>query len=536
MSEELQPEQEMTSPERARKTTGFVRWRVFLPIFLLIFVFEFFLGGKTLAYVTQMAGKQALAVDVVLKNTDLSLTRGKIEYQDVDAARSGKSLVALAGAEVNLNMTEVMRGSIVIDETRVSAPTLRWVKAKSGKVDLDGAKDEAEKELMKRLQDEDFIRSKLREMKEQYEKYKEGFDKNADTIQEAAKKLDQNYDPLLDGRATYAEKRPLFWLKRAVCEGLVISIEDELKGSKPLKLENGQGEMRHFTSHPERISEPLSFQFKANLANAPGSEINVLFGHDLKTDIVTIQLALKGIPLDWIDPYWATSMPLQFNTGTLGDLSVKIQLQGNKIEAKPRIALHNCNTQVRNPDKTKKIAGVNAEQLAKSMTRVRSVVLSDIRIHGTLDNPQIEFGNTLQNLVVEGAAAMGREQAKKGMDKLEGKANKGLDKLDKKFGKKFGKKLEKHGIDTKQPSDVINKVTGGTDGNRQGANDTLDKVEKGSKKLIGGLLNGNKDKKTEADDKNSNEKKDKDSKDKDKKKKGGLVDDVKKGIGGLFGN
>jgi hypothetical protein len=481
-----QPETE--KEEVPLKKRGLIYWRLLIPFIILMTAFEFFLGDRIIGFITEKVGNEQFNMNILMKDSHLSLFSGRIKYDGFAVKRNNQDFCKLEKANVNLSMEQVLKGSVVVEEVRLTNPEFRWVRNDG----LDGnLTDKLREELRKKLNDQDFVDKCIDDIKEQLKKLEEyGKEKAGDQQVDPALANLSKEDQELMGRASYLRRRPLFWLQKLICDGLTISFEDKVSGANDLQLRSAHIEMDNVTSDPGLVDDPFAMELIAKLGHskngeAPNSKITVIVEHKIKTKETRIAVTLEEIPVEWVDPYIAKSVPLIFFGTTTASLRVEFLLRADGIEARPSIALQSIQCRVRDPQSNQKILGLEAKRLARELNVVRDIELTEIRIYGTMDNPRIDFGNTLETLVIQGgkkyALNKGRAEANKGINKADRKVDKKLGKFDKKIGKKLGK----YGINSPKTRDVLNKITGG-DGTKGTANNVLDGIQKG----VGGLLDG----------------------------------------------
>lgn len=489
------------------KNPGLVYWRLFIPFLIVLFLVETFYGGPIVAHYTTEAGRDNLKVNIILSNTKLSLMGGQVHYDGFSAKRNNEDFVNLDSADLDFNMGDLLKGSVVIEEARFTNPEFRWIRDPNDRERLVNAAQDAVGQLIDELTER--IKKLDEYGKEEPSSEPEPTDELAGMSPE---------DRALMGKASYLRRRPSFWLQRLIVDGLTVSFEDRVSGADELQLNNAHLEMDNITTDPGLVEAPFGMVLTARIGHvkkpgeAPNSKIKVNLVHDLNTNVTTIDLNVADIPVEWLDPYIEKSVPIVFFGSTRANLGVTFVIKDDMIEANPRIALKNIQCRVRHPSKrNKKILGVEAKKLSRELNTVKNLELNDIRLYGSIDNPSIDFGTTITSLSKQYALAKGRAEADKAVDKADVKINKELNRFDKRMEKELGR----HGITGPKSKDVINKITGGK-GTKGTANDILDGVQKGAGSVIDGMFGRSKSST-------------KDSKKDKKKKKKGLLND-------LFGN
>ncbi|MDF1664847.1 MAG: hypothetical protein P1V97_24010 [Planctomycetota bacterium] len=486
------------------KNPGLVYWRLFIPFMIALFIAETFYGGPIVAHYTTQAGRDNLKVNIILSKTKLSLMGGNVHYDGFSAKRNDEDFVNLDSADLDFNMGDLLKGSVVIEEARFTNPEFRWIRDPNDRERLVKAAQDAMGQL-------------LEELTERIKKLDEYGKEEPNAEPEPSDELDKlsPEDRALMGKASYLRKQPGFWLQRLIIDGLTVSFEDRVSGADELQLNNAHLEMDNITTDPGLIDAPFGMVLTARIGHvkkpgeAPNSKIKITLVHDIKTNITTIDLNVSEIPVEWLDAYIEKSMPLIFFGSTRANLGVTFVIKEDMIEANPRIALKNIQCRVRNPSKKTRILGVEAKKLSRELNTVKNLELNDIRLYGSIDNPSIDFGTTITSLSKQYALAKGRAEADKAVDKADVKVNKELNRFDKRMEKELGR----HGVTGPGSKDVINKITGGK-GTKGTANDILDGVQKGAGSVFDGMFGTGK-KKTP---KKETEKK--------PKKKKGLLDDL----------
>lgn len=489
------------------KNPGLVYWRLFIPFMIAVFIAETFYGGAIVAHYTTEAGRENLKVNIILSKTNLSLAGGTVHYDGFSAKRNNEDFVNLDGADLDFNMGDLLKGSVVIEEARFTNPEFRWIRDPNDRERLVNAAQDAVGQL-------------LDELTERIKKLDEYGKEEPNSEPEPSDELDKlsPEDRALMGKASYLRKQPSFWLQRLIVDGLTVSFEDRVSGAEELQLNNAHLEMDNITTDPGLIDAPFGMVLTARIGHvkkpgeAPNSKIKVTLIHDLKTNITTIDLNVSEIPVEWLDPYIQKSVPIIFFGTTRANLGVSFVIKEDMIEANPRIALMDIQCRVREPGRKKRILGVEAKKLSRELNTVKNLELNDIRLFGSIDNPNIDFGTTIRSLSKQYALAKGRAEADKAVDKANIKVDKELNRFDKRMGKELGR----HGITGPGSKDVINKITGGK-GTKGTANDILDGVQKSAGSVFDGMFgSGSK----------TTKKKDSKEKPKKKKKKKGLLGDL----------
>ena len=142
--------------------------------------------------------------------------------------------------------------------------------------------------------------------------------------------------------------------------------------------------------------------------------------------------------------------------GTLLDLELEAKIDAFELHATPRITLRKIDCEVRDPNR-KTIAGLDSKRLARELSELDQIVLADITVTGPVDDPKVDFGSTLKQLVLQGAKQFAQKKLDEARAKGEQAAREQLDKgkkaLDEKTAetsKKLSDKAAKEAEDLKK--------------------------------------------------------------------------------------
>lgn len=463
-----------STPEAEKKPApGIVRWWMIAVILVFGLLFELVLGGPVLKIVTQSAGASAVGGEVAIDGATLSLLGAKAGYEGLEATRENKRLLGFKKAALDIEMTALLRGSVVVEKAVVEQPTLivrRTAADLATEEELKEAEESgaepgkglSKEEILKRLAEEDFLETcleRLREARKRLKQLKALRERHSGEtpLGPDGKPLNPDDVPDYEPRAAHLLPQvPAFWIREATCEGLEIGFEDEAGGAAPLKLVGARATIENLSSEPWLVDKPFVIELKGRLDGSEEATVFLRLSHDFQKDASTLTLSFVGLPMERIDPYLAATVPLRFRQGTLLDLELEAKIDAFELHATPRITLRKIDCEVRDPNR-KTIAGLDSKRLARELSELDQIVLADITVTGPVDDPKVDFGSTLKQLVLQGAKQFAQKKLDEARAKGEQAAREQLDKgkkaLDEKTAetsKKLSDKAAKEAEDLKK--------------------------------------------------------------------------------------
>lgn len=488
MSEEQQPQQDPQTPAATpepRKGKGVIRWWAVIVLALGFAVFEFFLAGPLVRSAASQAAGDSLDAKVSIDEGILSLLRGQVGLRKTEAERRERKIVAAEEVNIDVNVTEAARGRLEVTTMRLQGPAIDYAREKE---DLEATSpDEQPGQPFEVSLDEDFLDSlirRLRKTKKEYEaqleKEKAGRKRPSEMTEEEYRAVD-----LSSGAYYLLNRKPRVHFKEIVGENMSVRVVDRVSAADPMLLTDAKLKILNLSSAPDLIEEPFYFSVQGQFSPVENSRVGIELTYDANKGAATLKLVFDKVPLEKLDPYMKNWLPFRFGPGTEIGLELTAAIEGELIDMRPRIQLRNINLQVRDP-KRKKIAGLPAETLARELSAIGSIEINDIRVHGPLSDPKIDFGNTFEELVRLGAQRYAQKYVDQGVEKANAEIDRATKKVDERVGKeldRLDKKLGKFGLkgDTKK---ALEGITGGA------SSDTKKGIDEAAKKTLGDALGG----------------------------------------------
>jgi len=534
---EALPNAESGPDEAPKRAQGPIRWFMLLAFVVVGLLLEFVLAGPFVKFVTLVAIAHKVEGEASIESVSASLLSGALTYNKLVATRGKAEMFGFEEASGDVDVVEALRGRIVIEELKLKSPRIAFVRFKNGLIAPAADVPPSCEKGGWGNPDIDLSEVKPEDIDRVLEEAAQARD-TVDNARQILKKvckvmgvLRQRYELIMGPGERNARRnpklrlgKPRFLIKKISGEDLTLTFRDAGKpGAKTITL-IGSLSIENISSDPFLYDHPMVVTIHGQLGGASGSEVFLQSSLDSRTGKLTSSVALKGLPAEQIDPYLKKSVPLALEAGTLVDLELKdLLLDGPEVEMRPLLTLRKIRVSVRDPQKTRKIAGLKAKTLAKELTAIGEITLADIRIHGSVDALEIDFGSTLENLVVAGAKSFVKGKVNAGIDaakqktdaelkraerKLDKKVDKASGKIAKKLDKKYGKKLDKAGkrlgIDGGKTGSALKKGFGDLFGGakdktkgaaKDGSSGASEKSKKGFGDAFGGLWGGKKKKK-----------------------------------------
>ena len=457
----------------------------------IVVIVAIWIGFEPLTlWAMRKTAKTQANVDLEALGLDVGLFSGSVALNGLSATRGETKLLGAKEVAADMSITGLIAGRVEIDEIRLIEPDLTLVRTPDGSIGL-GGPPEADspgasaqappgvdvEAWRKKLEEEAAKRDLVQDLQRLAENLKKWSEEQAAKAgQPGVGEPGDSADP----------DEPQFLVRRLLCENAAVTIEDRGPSKSKLKLVRGTVEITNLV-HPAHMgAEPTQISVRAGVHGAPEASLEITGTIDLRGDhpVADLTISFRRLPMTYVDNYVSASLPVTFGDATTVDLTLPANFNNYEIDWRPMVKLANVDMQVRDPENTKRLLGLDAKTVVRELSRLSEIELTDARIHGPIWSPNVDVGETLTNLVLEGAKAYATERANEEIDKGKQKLNKALGKeqrrLDKKTSKlqgKLDKELNRSGLKGTGLGGAANDAT---------------------KKLLGGLLGG---KKKGADDK-----------------------------------
>ncbi|MFC1707700.1 DUF748 domain-containing protein [Planctomycetota bacterium] len=444
---------------KKKKKKGLIRWWVLLTLIIAPIV-GIILGKNAIALrVVQSVSRAALGTELAVESTSVSLLGGTISLKGVtghDPARAEKVYFTADEALLDMDLGSLFRGRVVLDELKLSNPRGKLVRRKDGTIGIgegeeeqpegeEGSGDEWRKrrekleELAKKRDFIEDLKEVVRKVRERLAKRQEEEGKSGEK-QEPDGERGEEGGPPRGERAPYVRKdHPAIVVKRLVCDGVEVDVSDEAAEAPPMRIEKARVVVENLSTDPVAYPHPIRIDMDGEIADSGGAKIGLdgeldVTGADLRS---SLGLTAQNVPLHMLDALIKGTVPLVLQNGMKGSLTMPLSMESYTIDWRPAIRLDNIKTQLRDPSQ-RKIAGLDSGSVLRALNEVGSLNINDIRIHGPLDSPKVELGDTLKTVVTEGGKAYAKrkalEEASKAQAKLGGVISKEADKLREKLG------------------------------------------------------------------------------------------------------
>ncbi|MAG57796.1 MAG: hypothetical protein CMJ83_16035 [Planctomycetes bacterium] len=541
---------------------SFIRWKLVAGVVAVVFLAGWLGAPMAVDRAVSSALESALAEEADLGDVSCSIFSGEVTIEGLRVGglgEDGRETLTAKRARADISVLDLLRRRIVIEEVELVEPRMVLNTNAEGELEILENKKKQDEE---RGLDPEEIYEKAKETYGKIEEAKDWVQKARDLLaylraREDVKGDDPEAVAALLGYTEVTEVGPRFVVKSIKVTGLDI----ELEGSDAPDLRNFGFMGFEISSDPTRHAEPMSVQAAGLLGAArPATFLlkSVAVGDDgdLRVDLEELEFANVGVEL--LKPLLGDTLPFLLNKGTVamrlaegwidGDggcnLSANLVLKDIAVSPRPGVAT---------------LAGLPAAPLCSAVSDAGTFGL-DVRITGSLFDPQVDVGNTMDLLTQMGAAAFRKmalqqlEARYPGMGKLlegdgllavpgqllSGEPIAGLDLGDVLQG---GGLVGKDGSSPlsgltealgggKDPGQAVTEALGGILGGKEDDGKKKDPVE-GIKKGLGDLLGGKKD--------GGGKKPGGGKKDGGGKKPGGNkkdqspLKDLEKGLGGLLG-
>ena len=441
-----------------------IRWKVVIVLAVVVGTL-YFLGLNPLA--TRQInglGNTSKAARWAVDGVDLGFLAGDFELSNLFVATAEAAEAAATQVEksevfsaittnFDLSMNHLSRKRFVVEEVAIDTPRLSVDRRPDGSTnigDLGGDDSESpDDEGPDTTDDEptDWYES-AKKWYERIEKLREKMsgdddDESKDDDPGATDESGASEIDYYARRVVYPFlSRPTMIVERVVAKGLEIdfseskaeadSTGDTASGSFA-KLSNGNLSLTGLSNRPSKHSEPIRLTLDGTLGTSPlRLEANV----DLTKPLSSYSLTFDSgeIPASIISSFVGESLPVSIAKGTIRVRVDQMSLQGDdSIQLKPVLTFRGVELATRDGAQVagqSATAFVNAFNEASRAMGEEALEIADLRIDGTLERPQLHWGDTVKNLVLKGGEAFARQQLAKIQAKADALIDEGKAKID----------------------------------------------------------------------------------------------------------
>ncbi len=471
-----------------------VRWKV-VGVLAVLGGIAYFLGLDKLALSEiNTAGKESKAARWAVSDFALGLLAGNANLKDLivatTKAKENDNVFGADHTKMDLSMTDLLRRRYVMDEVSLDGPKLTVKRREDGSINIEDLGEKGPEEPRTQKKPEDWYET----AKRWYEKVEKWRERLPELKRKAKSPREPGYQADYSRGVDYPfEDRPTYAVNEIKSSNFRIDFEEEGSPAKLATLEQGVISIRELTSSPTTQAAPTSFEISGLLA---GTKLSLNGSLDLRGDKADFKLTgdTGDLPVSLIEAFIGPSLPVKLKKGTVGVGFPSLSLNGlESLNVAPVLRFKGIELEPKDPKG--KIAGLDAGQFVTAFNEAmnelgdKGLEISDLKISGSLLSPKLEWGNTLQTLVVEGGKAFANKHAGKALEKGKAELEKGLEKvLEGKDAKKILDKLPIPGA-----GDLKDKVKDAVKG---ASTDDLLKAGQGA---LDGILGGKKKKKDGAE-------------------------------------
>lgn len=424
-----------------------VRWKVVV-VLAVIGLAGYFVGLDRIALSTlNSAGRQSNAARWAIEDLAFGLLAGNAELTQllVDTApkrtppreapaaaaapgRDGERVFNAAGVAVDVSTMSLLARRAIVEEVRLSAPQMLISRREDGSTNV-GDLGEAPEEP------ETAPEGPPRDWVDTAKRWYDRIEKLRKWV--PAKREPEQKESGAPWQVDYARAvtypfadRPGIEIHRLIGENLEIGFRDAAEGRALPALKNGTLTIANVTSRPSVQKEPTTFMLKGDVE---GAKLSLGGTVDFRGDrsLIDIEVDTGDLPASLVAAFVGPSLPVSLREGTIR-VRGKVRLDGAEgILVEPRLAFKDVSLEAKDPDS--KVAGQDAARFAKAFNEVSREIgemeIADLRITGTLSDPRFEWGDTVKNLVMEGAKAFASKKATEAVDRGKAELEKRLDAL-----------------------------------------------------------------------------------------------------------
>ncbi len=380
------------------------------------------------------------------------------------AAPESAQFLAAQTATFDIDMMELLRRRYH-GEMHVDAPKLRIERRADGSLNIDFGGDEAGPATGEPtdwwVAAQRWI-EQIRQWDEQRRAIEQKIpDKVEEKAKEIATKKDSRFRVDYSRRVTYPfENIARLVATKLIGEGLEVAFIDNTlagraRGAVP-PLKNGRIEITNVSDNPAAHPEPVQWQITGEISGAPIRLVGQLDqratsagGIHVAKNELQFDFEADGLPLELVEFFAGDSLPLQFERGTLKLATTARISDWDRLNVAPVLGFRDAVAAPR--PGARSVAGLDPEIFCRAFNEVGTMEIDDLRVTGTVSQPEVQLGHTLTNLVRNGGRAIAKKQFDRGVQL-------GTEKLNEAVGKELGKLGGKSGANMPDPT---NKVLGG---------------------------------------------------------------------------
>lgn len=458
-----------------------IRWKLVLGV-VAVFVLLGWLGaGPAIDRGVSTILEEALMEDAEIGKVSCSIFSGEVVIEDLKVGgqgESGKETLSARRAHANISIVDLLRRKAVIENLELDRPRLRLETDEDGKLVILKKHEEKDKEAGL---DPGEIYERAKDTYGKIENARDWVQKFRDLMSYIQARDDvAAEDPVAYARLFGYTKLPELGPRVVVKSIKVSGLDLELSGDGGLSLRDFGVHGQEFSSDPARHTEKMSAKTDGKLGDQDPATFllkSLASGLDGTLHVDLEKMAVANLGVDLLQPLVADTLPFLLKKGTvaldIGGAQDWIKGDGT-CDLTARLILKDLNIAPRQGVST--LAGIDATQLCAAVSDAGTFGL-DVRITGHLSDPEIDVGNTMDNLMRLGAAAFKKQALKELEARHPG------------IGKILGGDGPLGLPDAGGVVDAVGGLLGGK--NKKDGDDPAKKALKG----IGNLLGGKKDKK-----------------------------------------
>lgn len=381
-------------------------------VVVLLLVLTFALG-PIIKVGIEAVGPSVLGVPITVDSVGLSILGGKLTWDRLDIQDPILADQKMLHQESFLAKTspwDVISGKYVLEDLAAHGTQLTLSRGADGQLGFQklGPKKQGDAAVAqaKEPTPQEKEQAKNQDWLQQIKKYLEER-KQAEQAAKDGKTVGPDGKPVESAQAGIeGQKPPMYlWVKNAKMEDLTIRFVDQTGRAQIPALEQATLQMSNYATSAVALEAPLEFQLSGRLQGQPTSNVAIkaTVGKTKKEyNINTADVALSSL-----DGLAGSSSDVVFDAGTMSVTALFIingenidngqvtaQIKGLQMHAKPGVST---------------LAGLPADETVKGLNLARDFDLS-FKVTGTVTNPNLNWGQALQD-VVKSAAKKAAERA-----------------------------------------------------------------------------------------------------------------------------
>ena len=395
-------------PDPDRKAPSMIRFKLTGTVLVLLVLLGWWGAGPAVDRALSSSLEELLAEDVEIGRVTCSVFSGDLLIEDLRVGGDGAEGTETLGADrarANVSVLDLLRRKAVIEDLEIDRPRLRLETDQDGKLVILKRHEERDRETgldpVEILQVARENHGKLSEARDWLQRVRElmAYLGARDDAAEEQDLLDFTELPELGPRLVVGSLR---------ISGLRVGLGDDGPALREFRIDGTQ-----ISTDPARHPEPMTAGVTGLLgtddpANLVLQSTSRSAGGVLRVDFPSGELSNVGVSM--IGPLLSDTLPFVFKGGTvaldLGEPNDWITGDG-RLDLTTRLILKDIRVAPRPGFKT--LAGIDAGKLCAAISDAGTFGL-DVRVSGDSSDPQVDVGDTMDNLMRLGAAAF-RKQA-----------------------------------------------------------------------------------------------------------------------------